>query len=129
MKLSRFLFGLITVTLFALVFVQLQVEIVRFAYACKERENIYDKLLDDRELLRYNIYTFESADNVGRFLEGAHEHLRFAEKGQLAELRLPVYSAHDLSLQAAASGGRGQSFFARVFSLKSQAEATEKLNR
>ncbi|MFC1703735.1 hypothetical protein ACFL1E_03000 [Candidatus Omnitrophota bacterium] len=126
MKLKRFFCVLICVTLLSLVFVQVQVEILKLAYACKEEDNVLNKLLDDKNMLMYNIHTLESADNVGEFLICKKPELSFIERTQLVELRMPIRSEETFSLQAATANNRKPSFVARLFSLKSQAEATEK---
>jgi len=113
----------------ALVFVQLQVEIVKLAYACKDEETSMNKLLDDKEILMYNIHKLESADNIGQILLCKDSDLNFIEKSQLAELRLPVGSGNNFTYPSGGLKAKRQNFVARLFSLKSQAEATERLNK
>ncbi|MFC1594004.1 hypothetical protein ACFL38_01625 [Candidatus Omnitrophota bacterium] len=120
---------MILITVFALLFVQLQVAIVSLAYACQEKEHVVNKMLDDQHVLLYNIHTLESAGNVGQFLVYQKPELQFAAKEQLAELRLPIRSNESFALSGQQSKGQRQNFVARMFSLKSQAEATEKLNK
>jgi len=120
MRLSKFLILLVLVTVVSLIYVQLQIEIFKQAYQGSLNESRLRDVLDDNSILMYNILALKSAQNVGEILLSGEQSLQFAKKQQIAEVKIPV--------QVNASSQRVKpkpNFFARIFALKSQAEAKQ----
>ncbi|MBM3252011.1 MAG: hypothetical protein FJZ11_04430 [Candidatus Omnitrophica bacterium] len=123
MRLKRFFIFLFMITVISLLYVQMQVEIVKLAYEGRTRESRLKDLLDARSLLVYNINKLESANNLGQKLLCSEKNLQFADRTQIASLKLPARA----DIKLASSKKRSVNFLANLFSLKSQAEATEKI--
>jgi len=122
MRLNRFFIFLLIITVVSLLYVQMQVEIVKLAYEGRVKETRLKDLLDDRSLLVYNINKLESVNNLGQTVLCSQQDLQFTDKSQIASLKLPARLNINL-----ANSSRTTNFFANLFSLKSQAEATEKI--
>jgi len=122
MRLNRFFIFLLIITVVSLLYVQVQVEIVKLAYEGRVKESRLKDLLDDRGLLVYNINKLESVNNLGQTVLCSQQDLQFTDKSQIASLKLPARLNINL-----ANSSRTTNFFANLFSLKSQAEATEKI--
>ena len=122
MKLHRFFSFLLIITVISLLYVQMQVEIVKLAYEGRAKESRLKDLLDDRSLLVYNINNLESANNLGQKFLCSQDDLQFADRSQIASLKLPAKG--NVSLAQSSSN---TNFFINLFSLRSQAEATEKI--
>jgi len=122
MRLNRFFIFLLIITVVSLLYVQVQVEIVKLAYEGRVKESRLKDLLDDRGLLVYNINKLESVNNLGQTVLCSQQDLQFTDKNQIASLKLPARLNINL-----ANSSRSTNFFANLFSLKSQAEAIEKI--
>ena len=122
MKLHRFFSFLLIITVISLLYVQMQVEIVKLAYEGRAKESRLKDLLDDRSLLVYNINNLESANNLGQKFLCSQDDLQFADRSQIASLKLPAKGNVTL-----AQSSSNTNFFINLFSLRSQAEATEKI--
>jgi hypothetical protein len=121
MRLPRFFSLLIIATVISLIYVQLQVEIFREAYTGSLNESRLHELLDDNSVLRYNITQLTSAQHVGDKLLSQELNLEFAQAAQISEVRIPFQVAGNLNSQ----GKKEPNFFAKIFSLKAQAEAKQ----
>jgi hypothetical protein len=123
MRLNKFFTFLLLITVIGLLYVQMQVEIVKLAYEGRAKEFRLKELLDTRSLLVYNINNLESVNNLGQKFLCSQRDLQFAHETQIASLKL----ASSPSINLAKSKKKNTGLLANLFSLKSQAEATEKI--
>jgi hypothetical protein len=113
MKLSKFLSVALFMTIFCVLYVWQQTEIVRLAYAGQKKQVEFQELLDNNSQLRYNIEKSSSLVELGPSLSGRSD-FSMPERYQI--VRLAPKPANP------ASGAR-ETIFARIFSVKRQAEA------
>lgn len=124
MKLSKFAFLLVLITAISLIYVQLQIDIVKQAYAGSRNEARLDDILDDHSVLMYNILTLKSAQSVGDRLLSKEKNLQFAHRQQIAELKIPLQIANSANINI--QGFKKQSnLLAKIFGFGSQAEAKQ----
>lgn len=123
MRLPKFIILLALVTFISLIYVQLQIEIFKQAYQGSLNESRLNDVLDDNSILMYNILVSKSAQNVGDKLLSNERNLQFAERQQITEVRIPFQTT---GINIASRRIKEQpSLFARIFMLKSQAEAKQ----
>jgi hypothetical protein len=117
MRLNKFLSLVLCVTLFSVLYVYQQSEIMRLAYAGEKHQSVFQELLDKNSILRYNIEKSASLVNIaGSVSEGAQ--FQMPEKYQLVRL-VPSRTGATFA-QALPSK---ETLLSKVFGLKSQAEA------
>ena len=100
----------------------MQVEIVKWAYEGGLREAKLKDLLDTRSVQVYNINRLESAHNLGERILCSQTELQFTDK-------VPVRLTKSSQARPSILAKTKTNFFANLLSLKSQAEATEKVNK
>lgn len=122
MRLQRFFVFLAIITAISLLYVQMQVEIVKLAYEGGAKEVQLKELLDTRSILVYNIDKLESVNNLGRQILASNTDLQFTDREQVASLKVPVRLT-----RVESNPVRKSNFLVNLFSLKAQAEATEKI--
>lgn len=123
MRLPKFIILLVLLTFISLIYVQLQIEIFKQAYQGSLNESRLNDVLDDNSILMYNILALKSAQNVGDKLLSNERNLQFAERQQITEVRIPFQTT---GINIASRRIKEQpSLFARIFMLKSQAEAKQ----
>ncbi len=122
MRLPKFILLVAFITLTCVIYVQLQVQIFELAYNGKKKETAFKELLDRKNTLMYNIYSLESAQNVGTTLLSRDVSLQFSDKSQIAKIDLPVQLAGSFE-EIAKSENKKLSFLGNFFSLKSEAQA------
>lgn len=117
MRLSKFLSMIGLVTLFSLLYVYQQTEILRLAYLGQKKVSYLEDLLDKNNILRYNINKRASLVHLGNRL------------GQRADFQMPeTYRLVRLTsvkgnLEVAARESKRESVISRLFGIKRQAEA------
>ncbi|PIP18768.1 MAG: hypothetical protein COT38_00805 [Candidatus Omnitrophica bacterium CG08_land_8_20_14_0_20_41_16] len=117
MRLNKFLSSIIFVTLFSVLYVYQQSEIVRLAYAEEKQHIAFQELLDRNSVLRYNIEKNCSLINIGNTLFGRSD-FQMPDKYQL--VRLVPTNAGATFVKAA---GNKETLLSRIFGLNKQAEA------
>jgi len=122
MRLPKFLTVVILVTLIALIYVQLQVEIYEYAYKGKKRELALKELLDRKSHVLYNINNMESVQYLGARLL-TQDNLQFVGSDQMVKLAIPVQLVENINPAIVRTESKKTSFLASLFTLKSQAEA------
>lgn len=123
MRLPKFIILLVLLTFISLIYVQLQIEIFKQAYQGSLNESRLNDVLDDNSILMYNILALKSAQNVGDKLLSNERNLQFAERQQITEVRIPFQTT---GINIASRRIKEQpNLFARIFMLKSQAEAKQ----
>ena len=105
------------ITLFSLLYVYQQTEILRFAYAEQRQKVAFQELLDKNSLLRYNIEKNCSLANIGSSVANRSD-FQMPDKYQLVRL---VPSKEGATF-ARVSPNR-ETLLSRVFGLKRSAEA------
>jgi len=115
MKLSRLLFFLFFITVFALFYVYQQSEIFRLAYMGQKRMVVLQVLLDKNTLLRYNKQKSTSLVSIG---ERVSENKDFQMPSSYRLVKMNVRSR-----RLGAGAFNTESLFSRIFGVKKQAEA------
>ncbi len=123
MRLSKFLIFMIGITLTALVYIQLQVQIFHLAYQGKQREKIIQRLKDDNGDVMYNICALKSANHLGVKLLNEDSEMQFMERTQIVLVTTPAKETEQKALAFSRQRNRGLAFLSNLFSLKAQAEA------
>ncbi|MCX5707353.1 MAG: hypothetical protein NTW13_06900 [Candidatus Omnitrophica bacterium] len=117
MKLSKFLSLTAFITLFSLLYVYQQSEIVRLAYAGQRQQTTFQELLDKNSILRYNIEKNSSLVHLTSSISGQAD-LQMPDTYQLVRL---VPSREGLMIQDTIVSK--ETLFSRIFGVKKQAEA------
>ncbi len=107
----------ISVTLFSVLYVYQQSEIVRLAYAEQKQQVIFQDLLDKNSILRYNIEKNCSLVNIGNTLSSQAD-FQMPEKYQLVRL-VPTKTGVTFTQGA----GARETLLSRIFGPNKQAEA------
>jgi hypothetical protein len=106
-----------SVTLFSLLYVYQQTEIVRLAYAEQKQHVVFQELLDKNSILRYNIEKSSSLVSIGGNLNNSSD-FQMPDKYQLVRL---VPSKEGVVLTQGPANR--ETLLSRVFGIKRQAEA------
>ena len=117
MRLNKFLSLIISVTLFSVLYVYQQSEIVRLAYAEQKQNSVFQELLDKNSILRYNIEKNCSLVNIGSTLSSRAD-FQMPDKYQLVRF-VPTKTGVVLAQGPEA----GETLLSRIFSPNKQAEA------
>jgi len=123
MRLVKFIAIVGIITLVALIYVQLQVQIYEYAYNGKRKEVAFKELLDRKNNMMYNINGFESAQYLGSRLLSQDYNLQFAGKEQVVKLTVPMQLAESINPAFNRPENKRTNLLANLFTLKSQAEA------
>lgn len=105
------------VTLFSVLYVYQQSEIIRLAYAGQKQNAVFQDLLDKNSILRYNIEKNASLVNIGSNLSGRSD-FQMPERYQLVKL---VPTAEGVAFTEANSSNPG--LISRILGLNRRAEA------
>ncbi|MFA6350573.1 MAG: hypothetical protein WCY12_06590 [Candidatus Omnitrophota bacterium] len=117
MRLNKFLSMVVSITLFSLLYVYQQTEILRNAYVEQKQHVVFQELLDKNSILRYNIEKNCSLVNIGGSVAN-HADFQMPDKYQLVRL---VPSKNGVTLAQGAANK--ETLLSRVFGIKRQAEA------
>lgn len=123
MRLVKFILIIGLITLIAIIYVQLQVQIYEYAYKGKKKEIVFKELLDRKSNTLYNINSLESIQYLGSRLLSSEYNLQFAGKEQVVKLAVPLQLAETINPEIRSSENQRTNFLVNLFSLKSQAEA------
>jgi hypothetical protein len=117
MRLSKFILLISLVTIFALLYVYQQTEILRLAYTAQKKTAIFEDLLDKNSVLRYNLGRSVSLVRIGSRVS-EHADFQMPDTYQLVRLLTTeeVSSATTRALNK-------ESIASRIFGIKRQAEA------
>jgi hypothetical protein len=105
----------------------MQIEIVKLAYEDRDKVAQLKELLDTKSVLVYNINRLESAYNLGHNLLSSNTDLQFTTENQIVSLNMPIRLTESEKTNSTNLMRQKNNFFFGLFSLKSQAEATEKI--
>jgi len=117
MRMNKFLSMAVSMTLFSLLYVYQQTEILRYAYAEQKQHVVFQELLDKNSILRYNIEKNCSLVNIGGSVAD-HSDFQMPDRYQLVRL---VPSKDGVTLAQGAVNK--ETLLSRVFGIKRQAEA------
>ncbi len=117
MKLNKFLIIALSVTLFALLYVYQQSNIIQTAYQEQRKLALLKKLVDKKNSLKYSLNRRTSLVSIARIWQD--EDFEWPHRQQLVSL-----STTDQNSTDSQRIKESESIFARIFRLRSQAEAT-----
>lgn len=76
-----------TLIIFAFLHVFFQTEIIKMGYQTKENEDIFQELIENNHVLKYNIYALESPYSLGRYILTKNSNLKLMEPFQVLSLK------------------------------------------
>jgi len=123
MSLRKFFLLSIAITIFALIYVQMQVTIYDLAYQGKVREDQASRLLDRNAQATLNIAKLKSAQSLGSWFSDKNSEIDFVNQKNIVEVRT---SGSDEGVRLALDSKKKQNsvnFLTQLFSLRSIAEA------
>lgn len=128
MRLSKFIQSTLMVTLLALVYIHMQMQIYALAYEGKQKEKQITLLAEKKGMLAYDILRLKSSRSLGGKLLAEKSELHFQDNSNVVEL-VAVYPAIVPGSLASVSARKPNPILS-FLSLKSQAEARteEKVN-
>ncbi|MBF0521657.1 MAG: hypothetical protein HQL24_01225 [Candidatus Omnitrophica bacterium] len=86
-------------TILALIYTRMQVQIIDLAYQGKDKEKQLKKLIDQNGYVTYNILTLKSANHLGVKMLSENSNMRFADAHDVTQES--VYNVKNASQQAA----------------------------
>ncbi len=124
MRLSKFFIAIFLVTVLSLVYIDLQVQIYSLGYQGEGKKTELQKLRDYHSDVSLNIYKLKSSNNLGVRLLSDNSKMKFLDQRNIVKLEAPLELAAQPALATARiSGSTKPNLLARMFSLRSQAEA------
>ena len=122
MRFLRFLKVMATLTVLAVVYIHLQIQIIKLAYNAKNKEQQIQKLLEEQGRITYEILTLKSANHLGVKLLNDKSDMKFLDHSSIVKVETPEIVREQIHL---VTGERVKkpNLFASIFSLRSQAEA------
>lgn len=113
---KKFLFGIVVMTLFALFYVHQEVELLKIGYELRSREKLKTELLDQKDILTYNILALKAPSRLESVLSFKGADYRMPERWEVVAFNSPGKGRVTAPIER-----RG--FIADLFSLKREAEA------
>ncbi len=124
MSLRKFFVLCLTVTIFSLIYIQMQVTIYDLAYQAKQREDQAMKLADNNTHATVSIARLKSAQNLGTYFFDGNGDVDFASRGNIIDVQ--ATPAELVKADRAVSTTivkRASSLLDKVFGFRSIAEA------
>lgn len=118
MKLSKFLFIMVIITIVSVVYVQQQISLLKLSYQIKDKEKSLQELLDKNKILMYNILALEAPASLEKRLIVKNVRLEMPQEWQLVSLP-EVEVREGLVL----GKPKLKNVLLGIFNLRSQAEA------
>ncbi len=118
MKLSKFLFIMVIITIVSVVYVQQQISLLKLSYQIKDKEKTLQELLDKNKILMYNILALEAPASLEKRLIVKNVRLEMPGEWQLVSLP-EVEVREGLVL----GKPKLKNVLLGIFNLRSQAEA------
>jgi hypothetical protein len=118
MKVSRFLAFLMSVTLFSLMYVWQQTEVIRLAYEGQKNYSCFQDLLDANSSLRYNLTKNTSVTKMAGRISKDND-FRMPDNYCLVKVPAPKVQTQ----YAQRPSRRKETLMSQVFGIKRQAEA------
>jgi hypothetical protein len=108
----NFLKGIAVVTIMALLYIHLQMNIYALAYQGKKRENRVEKLAEHNAMVKNDIMRLKSSSNIGRELLSKEKEYKFVSRNNVVEVE-----SNGVVEVLASKVQEGQGFFGRVMTL------------
>lgn len=83
MRLFKYIITIAVVTLTALIYVHQQVELVKLSYTIDCKEKALKTIIDQREILRYNISNLESPSRLEKVLSSRNINVSMPKRDQI----------------------------------------------
>lgn len=125
MKLTKFLKGMAIVTIFSVIYINLQVQIYDFAYQAKKKEKDIRRLVDHNGNVTYNILKLKSANHLGVKLLAENSNMQFMDSSNVVQLESHISLKKEQRPAASSKTEKKPNVLASIFSLRSQAEAKQ----
>ncbi len=110
-------------TSFSLIYIHLQMKIFDLAYQGKIKEKEIRNLIDEISNETYNILNLKSSNHLGDKLLGEQSRLQFMDNSMIVKIPMPQPAQQTINSELSKIPEKQATFFAGLFSLKSQAEA------
>ena len=125
MKLTKFLKGMTIVTIFSVIYINLQVQIYDFAYQAKKKEKDIRRLVDHNGNVTYNILKLKSANHLGVKLLAENSNMQFMDSSNVVQLQSHIPLKKEQHPVASSKTQKKLNVLASIFALRSQAEAKQ----
>lgn len=122
MKLSKFIFLIVFITLFSILYVYQQTEIFHLAYDSQKKLAIFEDLLDKNTILRYNIARNASLIRINNKVS-AKADFQMPDAYKLVKVRQPLEDLQAAHYVSTNKENVKENIIARLFGVKRQAEA------
>lgn len=118
MKLSKFLFIMVIITIVSVVYVQQQISLLKLSYEIKDKEKTLQELLDKNKISMYNVFVLKAPASLEKRLIVKNVRLEMPQEWQLVSLP-EVEVREGLVL----GKPKLKNVLLGIFNLRSQAEA------
>lgn len=109
-------------TLMALIYISMQMQILSLAYEGKAQEKEIQQLIEENSNVTYDIMVMKSANHIGSHLLAADPSLDFASEAAVIEIAAPIVEERPLDETNATP--KQATFFSRLIAfVSSEAEA------
>ena len=125
MKLTKFLKGMGMITILAVIYINLQVQIYDFAYQAKKKEKDMRRLVDHNGNMTYSILKLKSANHLGVKLLTENSNMQFMDSNNVIKLETHIPIKKEQPPAAVENIEKKPNILASIFSLRSQAEAKQ----
>lgn len=124
MSLKKFFILSFFVTVFALIYVQMQVSIYDLAYQGKVKEEQVSRLVDRNTHNTLNIARLTSARSLGGWFSEKNSEIDFINENNIVKVKVPAGDGKSISVASISTMSQnGLNALTRLFSLRSIAEA------
>ena len=123
MRFSRFLKFTVMGTILALIYIQMQMQIIKLAYQGKFKEKQIKKLIEENGHVTYSILTMKSSDHLGGRLLAENSDMEFAGPKQVVKLAMPDQMLKKTQPAKVEKKADRANALLSLISLRSQAEA------
>jgi len=113
------------VTIFSVIYINLQVQIYDFAYQAKKKEKDIRRLVDHNGNVTYNILKLKSANHLGVKLLAENSNMQFMDSHNVVNLETYIPWKNEQPSVVAQKTQKKPNVLASIFSLRSQAEAKQ----
>jgi len=124
MSLKKFFLLSMMITIFALIYVQMQVTIYDLAYQGKTKEDQALRLVDRNTQTTLNIARLKSARSLGDWFSEKNSEIDFVNENNIVKVKVSSGDRDHVHIASVSKMGHNRmNLLARFFSLKSIAEA------
>jgi len=95
MKLSKLLKFILSITVLALVYIHMQMEIIDLAYQGNNKQKLIRKLSEENGNITYTVLTLRSANHLGYKMLADNSDMKFADPVNIMQLSMPNELAVD----------------------------------